>query len=123
MVYLCARSIIGGEILESFVTKIGTISALAFMKKALQRHGSPRQSSPMGCAFAVRRWQLRKEGGENGHLPFRRRERAMFRFRQMKSLQKFAAVHSSLRNHFNEVRNIPSLGTCAAPAGRCRRMR
>ena len=31
---------------------------------------------------------------ENSHLPFRRRERAMLRFRQMRCLQKFAAVHS-----------------------------
>jgi putative transposase len=35
---------------------------------------------------------------EYSHLPFRRRERAMLRFRQMKSLQKFASVHASLHN-------------------------
>lgn len=29
---------------------------------------------------------------ENSHLSFRRRERAMLRFRQMKTLQKFASV-------------------------------
>ena len=33
--------------------------------------------------------------------PLRRRERAMLRFRQMKSLQKFASVHASLHNHFS----------------------
>jgi len=43
---------------------------------------------------------------ENSHLPFRRRERAMLRFRQMKSLQKFASVHASLHNHFNSERHI-----------------
>ena len=43
---------------------------------------------------------------ENGHLPFRRRERAMQRFRQMKSLQKFASVHASLHNHFNQERHL-----------------
>jgi putative transposase len=37
---------------------------------------------------------------ENSQLPFRRRERAMLRFRQMRRLQKFAAVHSSVHNHF-----------------------
>ncbi len=31
---------------------------------------------------------------ENSHLPFRRRERAMQRFRRMQNRQKFAAVHS-----------------------------
>jgi len=28
-------------------------------------------------------------------------ERAMTRFRRMKTLQKFAAVHASMHNHFN----------------------
>lgn len=45
---------------------------------------------------------------ENSHLPFRRRERAMLRFRQMKSLQKFASVHASLHNHFNSERHLVS---------------
>ena len=43
---------------------------------------------------------------ENSHLPFRRRERAMLRFRRMKSLQKFATVHASLHNHFNSERHL-----------------
>jgi putative transposase len=37
----------------------------------------------------------------NSHLPFRRRERAMLRFRQMKTLQKFASVHANIHNHFS----------------------
>lgn len=43
---------------------------------------------------------------ENSHQPFRRRERAMLRFRRMRSLQKFAAVHSSIYNHFNQERHL-----------------
>jgi putative transposase len=43
---------------------------------------------------------------ENSHLPFRRRERAMLRFRQMKTLQKFASVHASVTNHFNQERHL-----------------
>lgn len=43
---------------------------------------------------------------ENSHLPFRRRERAMLRFRRMKTLQLFAAVHSSVSNHFNQDRSL-----------------
>jgi len=43
---------------------------------------------------------------ENSHLPFRRRERAMPRFRQMRSLQKFASVHASLHNHFTQERHL-----------------
>jgi len=45
---------------------------------------------------------------ENSHLPFRRRERAMLRFRRMRSLQKFAAVHSSVYNLFNQERSLSS---------------
>ena len=45
---------------------------------------------------------------ENSHLPFRRRERAMARFRQMRSLQKFVTVHSSVHNHFNQERALYS---------------
>jgi len=30
----------------------------------------------------------------------------MLRFRQMKTLQKFAAVHASLHNHFNAERHL-----------------
>jgi putative transposase len=37
-------------------------------------------------------------------VPFRRRERAMQRFRRMRSLQKFASIHSSVYNHFNQKR-------------------
>ena len=43
---------------------------------------------------------------ENSHLPFRRRERAMLRFRQMKTLQKFASVHANVHNHFNFERHL-----------------
>ena len=48
---------------------------------------------------------------ENSHLPLRRRERAMLRFRRMRSLQKFAAVHSSVYNHFNLERSLSSRST------------
>ena len=43
---------------------------------------------------------------QNSHLPFRRRERAMLRFRQKKSLQKFASVHLNVHNHFNLDRHL-----------------
>jgi putative transposase len=32
----------------------------------------------------------------------------MLRFRQMRSLQKFAAVHASVSNHFNSERHLYS---------------
>ena len=48
----------------------------------------------------VDRWNNNR--AENSHLPFRRRERAMTRFQRMKTLQKFASVHGSVHNHFNQ---------------------
>ena len=45
---------------------------------------------------------------ENSHQPFRRRERAMQRFRSMKTLQKFSSVHAQFHNHFNQERHLVS---------------
>lgn len=45
---------------------------------------------------------------ENSHLVIGRRERAMLRFRQMRCLQKFVAVHSCAYNCFNQERHFCS---------------
>ena len=110
-----------GEILESYVTKTrNKTAALAFMKKALKRHGTPKAITTDGLrSYGAAMDELgnrnKQEIGhwannraENSHLPFRRRERAMLRFRQMKSLQKFASVHANLHNHFNQERHLVS---------------
>jgi transposase-like protein len=75
-------------------------------------------------ALSIRTWGLsdNSETGrwlnsraENSHQPFRRRKRAMLRFRRMLSLQKFAAVRSSIYNLFNA--KAPSrAGTPSRPA-------
>ncbi|MGA9443560.1 MAG: DDE-type integrase/transposase/recombinase, partial [Methyloceanibacter sp.] len=43
---------------------------------------------------------------ENSHQPFRRRERAMAKCRDVKTLQKLAAAHASIHNHFNHDRHL-----------------
>ncbi len=108
-----------GEILESFVTKTrDKAAALTFLKKALKRHGSPETITTDGLRSykaamnglgntqkqEVGRWANNRI--EGSHTPLRRRERAMLRFRRMKSLQKFAAVHASLHNHFASERHL-----------------
>ncbi len=45
---------------------------------------------------------------ENSHQPFRRREGALARFRDIKTLQKFAAAHATIHNHFNLERHLKS---------------
>ena len=43
---------------------------------------------------------------ENSHQPFRRRAGAMARFREIKTLQKFASAHASIHNHFDLERHL-----------------
>ena len=108
MVYLWRAVDHEGEVLESYVTRTrDKDAALRFMKKALKRHGSPEAITTdglrsygaamgeLGCREKqeVGRWANNRV--ENSHLPFRRRERAMLRFRQMKSLQKLSSTCSS----------------------------
>ena len=108
-----------GEVLESYVTRSrDKAAALAFMKKALKRHGAPEAITTDGLTSYKAAMKVLGNTGkqevahwannrvENSHLPFRRRERAMLRFRQMKSLQKFASVHANVHNHFNLERHI-----------------
>ena len=119
MVYLWRAVDQEGEILESFVTKKrDKAAALTFMKKALKRHGSPEAITTDGLrSYAAAMNELgnneKREVGrwannrvENSHLPFRRRERAILRFRQMKTLQKFVSVHANVHNHFNQERHL-----------------
>jgi putative transposase len=42
---------------------------------------------------------------ETQHLPFRRRERAILRFRPRKSLRKPSSVHAAFHNPFNQERH------------------
>ena len=43
---------------------------------------------------------------ENSHQPFRRREGAMSKFRDVKTLQKFGSIHDSIHNNFNLDRHL-----------------
>jgi putative transposase len=108
-----------GEILESYVTKKrDKKAALAFIKKALKRHGAadaivtdglrsyPAAMRDLGNSDRREMGRWLNNRVENSHLPFRRRERAMIRFRRMKTLQKFASVHANVSNHFNHERHI-----------------
>jgi putative transposase len=119
MVYLWRAVDQEGEILESYVTKTrDKAAALTFMKKALKRHGSPEVITTDGLRsyraamndlgvedrHEVGRWANNRV--ENSHLSFRRRERAMLRFRRMSCLQKFASVHANVHNHFNAERHL-----------------
>ncbi len=113
-----------GEVLEVFATKRrDRKAALAFLKRAMKRYGQPKavvtdrlrsyraamneigSSADQECG----RWLNNR--AENSHQPFRRREAAMARFRDVSTLQKFASAHASIHNHFNHDRHINSRET------------
>ena len=110
-----------GEVLDAFVSRRrDRKAALKFLGKVMKRYGQPEhivtdKLRSYGAAMKeignadrqlTGRWLNNR--AENSHLPFRRRERAMQRFRSMRSLQKFTAVHSSVFNHFNQQRSLSS---------------
>lgn len=108
-----------GEVLESFASKTrDKAAALKFIKRAMKRHGNPRSVVTDGLRSypavmnaignadrqEVGRWINNR--AENSHQPFRRPERTMLRFRRMKTLQKFASIHGTVHNHFNQERHL-----------------
>ena len=111
-----------GEVLEVVATKKrDRKAATKFLKSLLKKYGRPQKVvtdklRSYGAAMKELgipqrhhnkgRWINNR--AENSHQPFRRRERAMHRFRRMKTLQKFASVHAAVHNHFNQERHLVS---------------
>ena len=108
-----------GEVLDVFVTKRrDRKAALIFLRKTMKRYGSPKvimTDKLRSCRAAMKmigneaiqetgKWLNNR--AENSHQPFRRREYAMARVRDAKTLQTFASVHSSTYNHFNQSRHL-----------------
>lgn len=108
-----------GEVLEVFATKRrDRKAALKFLKRTMKRHGQPASiitdrlrsyraaMNVIGNAegHTCGRWLNNR--AENSHQPFRRREGAMARFKDIKTLQKFASVQASILNHFNFERHL-----------------
>jgi len=115
-----------GEVLEPFDSKErDKAAALKFIKRAM-KPGKPRAIVTDGLrSYGAAPKELggtdNQETGrwlnnraENSHLPFRRRERAMLRFRRMKTLQKFSSVHASVHNHLSQERHLTSWETYKA---------
>ena len=93
-----------GEVLESFVTmRRDKRAALKFLRKTMKKHGSPSKIitdklrsygaalKELGAANLQDTTQYLNNRCENSHLPFRRKERSMQRFRKLITLQKFTS--------------------------------
>src|SRR5208283_4147746 len=110
--------------LESVVTaKRDEAAALKFLKRIIAHHEEIRPTADRRHRRALLLSRGDKEvcnadrqevgrrlnnRAENSHQPFRRRERAMQRFRSMQTLQKFSSVHAQVHNHFNQERHLVS---------------
>ena len=110
-----------GEVLESYVSKRrDRDAALKFIRKSMKRNGQPRITVTdklrsycpamiiIGNSVCQETGRWVSNRAEKSHLPFRRRERAMLRFRRTAAFQKFAYVEASLQNHFNQERHLCS---------------
>ena len=110
-----------GEVLECYVSKRPNKAAeKKFLIKTMRKHGSPKiittdKLASYGAAFReIGSVDRQLCGGrannrcENSHLPFRRRERAMQRFKTVAALQKFVSYQSQIYNHFNHQRHLES---------------
>ena len=108
-----------GEVLEVLATKRrDRRAALEFLKQAMKRYGRPASivadrlrsygaaMKDIGVEDRQLCGQWLNNRAENSHQPFRRREGAMARFRDIKTLQKLASVHASIHNHFNHQRHL-----------------
>jgi putative transposase len=113
-----------GEVLEVFATKCrDSKAALKFLKRAMKRHGQPKvivtdrlksyraAMNVIGNAADQECGRWLNNRAENSHQPLRRREGAMSKLRDVKTLQKSAAVHASIHNHFNLDRHLNNRGT------------
>src|ERR1700733_13292970 len=108
-----------GEALEAVVTtKRDKRAALKLLKRIMKKYSSPCSIVTDGCgAYSAAMKEIGSAGrhevgrrlsnrAENSHQPFRRRERAMQRFRNLKTLQKFSSVHAQVHNQFNQERHL-----------------
>ncbi|MDG1417034.1 MAG: DDE-type integrase/transposase/recombinase [Maricaulis sp.] len=108
-----------GEVLEAYVTKRrDRHAALRFLRRTMKRYGCPQVvvTDRLGSYKAAmkvlgnagrqetRRWLNNR--AENSYLPFRRKERAMGKFRSFETLQKFVSAQPSVHNQFSQERHL-----------------
>jgi putative transposase len=113
-----------GEVLEIFATKRrDRKAALKFLKRAKKRYGQPKvivtdrlksywaAMTVIGNAADQECGRWLNNRAKNLDQPFRRREGAMSKFRDVETLQKFAAVRALIHNHFNLDRHLNNRAT------------
>lgn len=115
-----------GEVLDVLVQKRrNKAAALKLLRKLLKSQGYvpdqivtdgllsyPAALRDLGCISRHRPGRLRENNRvENSHLPVRRRERKMQRFKSQGQAQRFVSTHSAIYNTFNFQRHLISRKT------------
>ena len=108
-----------GEVLEVVATqRRDRRAALRFLQRTMQRYGRPAWivTDRLGSSGAAMKdmgvedcqlcGQWLNNRAANSPQPFRRRDGAMARFRDIKTLQQFASVHVPVHHHFNHQRHL-----------------
>jgi transposase-like protein len=75
----------------------------------LRSYGSAR--TQLGLSARHEQGLRKNNRAENSHLPVRRRERKMQRFKSPGSAQRFLSVHAAVHNTFNVQRHLTSRST------------
>ena len=121
-----------GEVLDLLVQRRRDARAAAkLMRKLLRKQGFAPKTlviDRLRCSYRAAKTQLslsaRHEQGlrknnraENSHLPVRRCERKMQRFKSPGSAQRFLSIHAIVHNSFNVQRHLVSRNTLRALRG------
>lgn len=115
-----------GEVLDMLVQKRrNKAAALNLLRRLLKNQGYIPEAivtdglASYRAALKILRCQDRHQPGrlrdnnraENSHLPIRRRERKMQRFKSQGQAQRFVSTHSAIYNTFNLQRHLVSRNT------------
>nr|WP_282159442.1 DDE-type integrase/transposase/recombinase [Shimia thalassica] len=118
---------------ECFVTKRrDRTSAPKFLKKALKWYVQPEvgivteklrsngaATKDIGKVARQEMGRWKNSRAESSHLPLKRKERVMLRFRRVRSLRKFVSIHAFIFHHFNQGHSLFATRLFPANPYRC----